>query len=376
MIDLLELRAKIDDIDGQIVKLYEERMKVSEQVVKFKIGTGKPVFDKERENQKIEAVKELVHSDFNKTGIEELFSHIMSISRKRQYQLLEECGKGVNLAFDVVDKLETEQARVVFQGVEGAYSNAAMNEYFRDGIISSHVETFRDAMEAIKQKKADFAVLPIENSSAGSVIDIYDLLAEYDNYIVGEQVIEVEHVLLGTQDSDLSKIQTVYSHPQALMQCKKYLEGHREWRQVPFVNTAAAAKKVEQDMDRSQAAIASKFAGEFYHLKVLAENIYFSGTNSTRFIIVTNKKMFIKGAGKISICFEGLHETGSLYGLLSHFIYNGLNMSKIESRPIEGKDWEYHFFIDFEGSLRDPAVKNALLGLSEEALNLKILGNY
>jgi chorismate mutase/prephenate dehydratase len=250
-----------------------------------------------------------------------------------------------------------------------------MVKYFGDEINSFHVETFRDAMSAIDEGSADFAVLPIENSTAGIVNEIYDLLVEFENYIVGEQIIKIEHCLLGVQDADISDIKTVYSHPQSLMQSSRYLAEH-DWQQISMQNNAFAAKKVADEKDRTQAAIASEYAGEIYGLKVLKKGVNRSDTNSTRFIIVTNQKIFRKDAGKISICFEVAHESGSLYHMLSHFIYNNLNMTKIESRPIEGRNWEYRFFVDFEGNLADSSVKNALRGLRDEARNMKILGNY
>lgn len=231
-------------------------------------------------------------------------------------------------------------------------------------------------MEAIAEGSADFAVLPIENSTAGSVNDMYDLLVEFENYIVGEQIIRCEHNLLGLPDAELSDIREVYSHPQALSQCKDFLRSHREWKQVPMENTAAAAKKVRDDQDKTKAAISSAFAGECFGLKVLKKDIYDNEANSTRFIIVTNQRIFKWNANKISICFEVPHKSGSLYNILSHFIYNNLNMTKIESRPIVGRNWEYRFFLDFEGNLNDGAVKNALRGIREEAKNMKILGNY
>lgn len=231
-------------------------------------------------------------------------------------------------------------------------------------------------MEAIAEGMADYAVLPIENSSAGIVNDNYDLLQEFDNYIVGEQVMTISHALLGTPDAELSDIRTVYSHPQGLMQCAKYLDENRQWQQISLLNTAVAAQKVAEDGDKTQAAIASTLAGKQHGLKVLKEQINFSGQNSTRFLIVTNQRIFRKDAGKVSICFEVSHESGCLYNVLSHFIFNNLNMCRIESRPISDKNWEYHFFVDFEGNMNDSSVKNALRGIREEALNMKILGNY
>ena len=373
--DLQQLRTQIDKIDAQIVELYEQRMDISRQVAEYKIETGKKVFDKQREQEKLEKVKSMTHNDFNSHGIEELFEQIMSMSRKLQYQLLAENGSMGKLPFIGVDELETKAARVVFQGAEGAYSQAAMMKYFGDKVNSFHVDTFREAMGAIDEGSADFAVLPIEDSTAGIVNEIYDLLQEYENYIVGEQIIRIEHCLLGVPGATMEDIKTVYSHPQSLMQSAKFLENH-SWQLISMQNNAFAARKVAEEQDKSQAAIASEYAGQIYGLEVLQKGVNHSGTNSTRFIIVTNQKIFKRDARKVSICFEVPHESGSLYHMLSHFIYNNLNMTKIESRPIEGRNWEYRFFVDFEGNLADSAVKNALRGLREEARNMKILGNY
>ena len=373
--DLLDLRNQLDTIDAEIVKLYEDRMDICAKVAEYKIGVGKKVFDKVREQEKLAKVKSLTHNEFNSHGIEELFEQIMSMSRKLQYQLLEASGCRGRLPFIGVEELPVKKARVVFQGADGAYSQAAMMQYFGDRIASIHVDTFRDAMSAIDEGSADFAVLPIENSTAGIVSEIYDLLVEFENYIVGEQIIKIEHCLLGVPGTDISNIKTVYSHPQSLMQSAKYLSDY-DWKQISMQNNAFAAKKVAEDGDSTQAAIASEHAANIYGLEVLKKGVNQSGSNSTRFIIVTNQKIFKKDAGKISICFELPHESGSLYHMLSHFIYNGLNMTKIESRPIEDRNWEYRFFIDFEGNLSDSAVKNALRGLREEARNMKILGNY
>lgn len=376
MTDLLTLRGQIDEIDKEIVSLYERRMKISEQVAEYKIETGKKVFDRQREKEKLAVLKSLADNDFNRHGIVELFEQIMSMSRKLQYQMLTDRGALGKLPFIGVDKLDTEKARVVFQGADGAYSQAAMTQYFGEQISSFHVDTFRDAMIAIDEGSADFAVLPIENSTAGIVSEIYDLLAEFENYIVGEQVIKIEHCLMALPGTKLSDIHTVYSHPQSLMQSARFLLEYPSWKQISMKNNAFAAKKVQEDQDKSQAAIASEYAARLYGLEVLEKGVNQSSSNSTRFIIVTNQKIFKKDAKKVSICFEVPHESGSLYHMLSHIIYNNLNMSKIESRPIEERNWEYRFFIDFDGNLGDSAVKNALRGLREEARNMRILGNY
>ncbi|MBS6397496.1 MAG: prephenate dehydratase [Clostridiales bacterium] len=376
MADLLELRDQIDVIDREMVRLFEERMDICRQVAEYKIASGKKVLDRTREMQKLETLGGLAHSDFNRHGIQELFQQIMAMSRKLQYQLLEAEGVSGNLPFTQIDQIDRQHCRVVYQGVEGAYSHQAAMEYFGKQVNVFHMASWKECMEAIKEGMADYAVLPIENSSAGEVNDIYDLLEEYENFIVGEQIIQVSHALLGVPGAELTDVKTVFSHPQALMQCSVYLEEHEAWRQISLPNTAMAAEKVAQEMDKSQAAIASEAAAEHYGLKILQMPINHNRFNSTRFIIVTNRKMYEKDAKKVSICFELPHTSGSLYNILSHVIYNDLNMCKIESRPIPGRNWEYHFFVDFEGNLNDSAVKNAIRGIMEEAVNFKILGNY
>lgn len=375
-LDLQSIRGGIDDIDRKIVDLFEERMKLCQDVAEYKIENGKKVLDREREIEKIESVKGMAHNSFNRNGVGELFSQIMSISRKMQYQILEAHNIGEDLGFQQIDKIDKENITVVYQGVPGAYSNKAMQDYFGKNVHNINVKTFRDAMEYIKLGKADYAVLPIENSTAGIVNDTYDLLLEYDNYIVDQIDVKVEHALLGLPEAQISDIDAVYSHPQGFMQCTGYLEEHKDWKRIAQANTAGSAKKVIEDGNVNQAAIASEIAADIYGLKVLDNNIIDNDKNTTRFVIIGNKKVYQKDAGKIFVCFELPHESGSLYNMLSNFIYNNLNMTKIESRPIADKSWEYRFYVEFEGRLDDAAVKNALRGVSEEANFIKIVGNY
>ncbi|MEJ8733190.1 prephenate dehydratase [Mediterraneibacter sp. ICN-202921] len=376
MATLEELRDQLDKIDDEIVQLYEKRMQVCSEVGEFKIQSGRKVFDRTREKNKLTDVASKVSGEFNKKGIQELYQQLMSMSRKLQYQQLVSAGALGRLPFIQVDSLEKDSARVVFQGVEGAYGQAAMQKYFGKNVNSFHVRTFRDAMEAIEEGAADYAVLPIENSSAGAVNEMYDLLDEFENYIVAETVIPITNTLAGVPGASLTDIKRVYSKAEALMQTSRFLDKHADWQQISVVNTAIAAKKILEDRDKTQAAVCSAYAAKIYGLSSLIEEINNEPNNSTRFIVVTNQKIFLKEANKISICFELPHESGSLYTILSHFIYNDLNMTKIESRPMEGRNWEYRFFVDFEGNMAEPAVKNAIRGLREEARNLKILGNY
>ena len=376
MIDLNKIRDEIDETDKGIVRLFEKRMELTEEVAKYKIETGKPVFDKEREMSKLKKLRGESSNEFNAKGIQEVFQQMMSISRKRQYQLLTEHGADEQVDYRQTDALQFSHSKVVFQGVEGAYSFAAMKTFFDDTIESSHVETWKEAMQQVAEQKVDYGVLPIENSTAGSVSDIYDLMIRYPNYIVGEQILKIEHTLMAVPGASLEDIRTVYSHPQGLAQCRNYLEQHPGWKQEEVLNTAMAAEKVAKEGDRTQAAIASRYAAEHFGLNILAEGCLSGESNSTRFIIISNQKCFDRNAGKISICIELPHESGSLYNILAHFIYNDLNMTKIESRPIPEQNWEYRFFIDFEGNLSSPAVKNALRGIASEASSLRLLGNY
>lgn len=375
-LDLQEIREKLDRIDREIVSLFEERMKVVGDVAEFKITTGKQVYDGERELQKIEDVTGMVEDSFRKQAVRELFTQMMTISRRQQYRLLAEHGLTVKNDFQPVKSLPMDQVRVVYQGVEGAYTHEAALQYFGTAGEIYHVQSWEDVMKAVAEGEADYGVLPIENSSAGAVIDNYDLLIKYQNYIVAETFLTVNHALLGLPGASTENIETVFSHPQALMQCSQYLNSNRQWKQISLENTAVAAKKVVEEGDLSQAAVASEIAGRIYGLKVLKSSINHNKNNTTRFIILSRNPVYREDAGKVSISFELPHKSGTLYNMLSNFIYNGVNMRMIESRPIPGRNWEYRFFVDIEGNLSDCAVQNALKGISEEGLNMRVLGNY
>lgn len=373
---LEEYRAQLDEIDRGIVRLYEQRMQVSEEVAEYKIANGRTVLDRQREQEKLRAVESMVRDERNRLGARELFEQLMSSSRKRQYQMMSEQGAQMQSAFTQVVSLTGPDTRVVFQGAAGSYSEAAMKNFFGESVESFGVETFRDAMISIEEGAADYAVLPIENSTAGIVSENYDLLVEFENYIVGEQIIRIEHCLMSVPGADLDGIKRVYSHPQSLAQSERFLQEHLSWQQIGMKNNAFAAQKVASEKDPSQAAIASAYAAKAYGLEILLRGVNQSSSNSTRFIIVSPRKIFTENADKISLCVEIAHESGALYHLLSHIIYNGLNMVKIESRPIEDRSFEYRFFIDFEGKLTDPAVRSALRGIREEARHMRILGCY
>lgn len=376
MKDLKEIRKDIDRVDNEIIALYKERMGYTTEVAEYKIANNKAVFDKQREEEKLAHLSTFAKDDFERQGIIELFELIMSTSRKKQYRLLAEQNRQNYYDFKLKNSFDFTDCKVVYQGVEGAYSQVAMETFFGESQQAFSVDTWRDAMEALTKGEADYAVLPIENSTAGAVTQNYDLLAEYDVCIVGEQEIPIDHCLLGMEGARLSDITKVYSHPQAIMQCDGYLRAHNEITAEAYQNTAMAAKKVHDDKDIHHAAIAGKINAKLYNLSVIEEGIQDLKNNVTRFVIVSNQKEFLPTADKISLTFEIPDEEGSLYHILSHFIFNGLNMSKIESRPLKDKQWEYRFFIDFKGNLKDEAVQNTLRGLIEETSHLKVLGNY
>ena len=246
-LDLKECRDKLDVIDKEIVRLFEERMSVCGDVAEYKIGTGKAVYDAAREAQKIAAVQELAHSEFNKEAVKEIFSQLMSVSRRYQYSLLSAHGMGMDTGFTEVETIGKKNKKIVFQGVEGAYSHAAAKLYFGEDADLYHVPEFEDTMREVEEGRADYAVLPIENSTAGFVINNYDLLLKYKNYIVGEVYVPVAHMLLGVPGAELSDIRTVYSHAQALAQSSDFLSAHKDWKQIAVLNTAVAAKKVMEE---------------------------------------------------------------------------------------------------------------------------------
>lgn len=374
-VDLQVSREKLDVIDAKIVELFEERMEIAKAVAEYKKEVGKPVLDPQREAAKLETLEKLTDNAFNKKGIHELFKQIMSISRKLQYSMLDSYSEDIHLT-PITDIDRSENTIVAYFGGKGAYTEQAMEEFFGKEVQTKQVLTFREVMELVQQGEVDYGVLPFENTSTGGIVDNFDLLVDYDNTIVGQHIVKVEHALVGLPGAKIEDIKKVYSHPQGLMQCEAFFEEHKNMEREEFSSTAASAKKVLEDKDVTHAAIASVRAAKYYGLEVLKEAINYQQENYTRFIIITKRKVFLKNANRVNLCFELPHESGSLYNILSHFIFNGLSMTNIESRPILGRNWEYRFFVEFDGNLNDDAVQNAINGVKEEAVRLRILGNY
>lgn len=375
-VDLSQIRNEIDQVDKEMVELFQRRMQLAGEVAASKRESGKAIYDRQRELEKLERLSGFADSDFNRHSIEELFLQIMSISRRYQYHILGDREQGISQEFLPVEALDIHpETKVVYQGVEGAFGEQAMLAFFGGSVLGSHVEQFEDVLEALEAGQADYGVLPIENSSAGFVTGVYHLLQEHEVTIVGGISLEIEQALLGVPGAALEDIRTVYSHPQGLLQTKPYLDAHG-WKQVSLANTAVSAQKIRQDGDVSQAAVASVRAAQLYGLEVIQPCINTRKDNRTRFLVISGKKVYTREADTISISFSLPHESGSLYNALGHFIFNDLNMTSIESEPLPDRQWEYRFFITFEGNLSNPSVQNAIVGIRSESSDFKLLGNY
>lgn len=366
MIDLLKTRKQIDEIDEQIIKLFNERMACANDVAEYKKLHKKPIYDAEREEEKLNSITSSVKDEFSKTALRELFSQIMSLSRRYQYQRLNKP------SITEIDTLTSNN--VGYFGEKGSYTEKAMKHFFGD-ISGTAFDSFEKVCKSINNSNIEYGVLPIENSTTGSLSNIFNFLIDYDCKILGETVKSIDHALLGLPESNISDIKEIYTHAQAIMQCSNFLNEH-SWATIAYGSTSKSANLIKSSNDITKAVIASESSAELYCLKVLKNNIANDSLNATRFILIGKNETYLKNADKISICFELPHKSGSLYKLLSNFIYNNINMTKIESMPILNKRWQYRFFVDFDGNLNDPEIKNALKGIRSFSHKLTILGNY
>lgn len=380
MTELEGYRQEIDRIDGELVKLFLERMAVTGKVGEYKQRAGIPVLDAGREKQVIAAKTALTDDPARKADIAALYESIMAISRRQQRHLVREGTEDAGYAAWLADLARAREPvarpRVVYQGEPGCYSEEAAAGFFGDDVDSRGLAWFTDVFAALERGEADYAVVPVENSSTGSIRQVYDLMAQYRYSIVGEWQVKVEHCLMALPGVELDQIQTVYSHEQGLMQCEKYLDAHRDWKRVPTLDTAGSAKLVAETGDRTAAAICSRRAARLYGLNILAEGVNYNSMNHTRFAVVSPVPELRTGRDKISAMFRLPHQSGSLHEILTIFAVQGLNLLKIESRPIPGHGWEYLFFLDFTGDLSMDGMDGALHELSQLAAEFRILGNY
>ena len=375
-----EYRAQIDAIDEALVDLFRRRMEVTGKVGEYKLSHNIPVLDAAREREVLAKKAALVSDPFLKADVSALYETIMGLSRRQQRRLVHEGTEDPGFAA-YVEALEhsrtsVECPRVVYQGEPGCYSEEAAAGFFGPGAERMGAAWFEDAFLAIQDGRADYAVLPIENSSTGSIRQVYDLLAQYAYYIVGEYAVKVEHCLMALPGVTLEEIRTVYSHEQGLQQSEKFLDAHPDWARVPTLDTAGSARQVAQSGDRTAAAICSRRAAQLYGLQILAEKVNHNQTNQTRFVVVSPRMELREDRNKISALFQLPHQSGSLHEILTIFAVHGLNLMKLESRPIPGKSWQYLFFLEFSGDLSAPGMDGVLHELSQLSSGLRVLGNY
>lgn len=372
--DLLGLRKQIDEIDNELIPLLLKRMSVSEQVAQYKAERGMPVLNSEREQQILDDVASKCgkHGDTIKT----VFSATMDASRALQHKII---GGGKELRADIenaikIDKLDTCGKPIACQGVEGAYSGVTSKKIFPKAPIHFH-KRFEDVFEAVNRGDSKFGIIPVENSTAGSVHESYDLIMKYRFYIVGAYDLKIEHCLCAKNDTKYEDITDVYSHPQALSQCNNFLRNF-DFTGINYSNTAAAAKYVSESNKNNIAVICSELAAKKYNLKILKRNIQNNNKNTTRFIVISKELAITSDAQKISLIFSLPHKTGSLYRVLGRFSMAGLNLTKIESRPIQDSDFSYYFYVDVLGNVNDEVTLDLICALSDELPEFEFLGNF
>ncbi len=377
MNELEILRNQIDEIDRELLPLFLKRMECAHKVADYKRKNNMPVLDKVREKQILDHKMSLVEPELAKT-VRSFYSNMMKLSRLAQAKdLITEDNRAPWLNNFTKTNLK-ENPIVAYQGVPGANSETALIKFFGEDCQRINTTTFAQVVDAVEEGKADYGVLPLENSSTGTIANAYDLLEKRDSFIIAEVEVPIDHCLVGLPDAKLEYIRTVFSHEQGFMQCREFFKKYPKMEFHPYHNTAMAAKMIVETDDIDKAAIASKRTTEIYNLKVLAENISTIGGNTTRFAIIAKQGLLNESCKKISILFtlpdEG--ESGALSQILSVFADNGLNLVKIESKPSHDGNFEYLFFVDFEGNLLSPTVNSILSEIASHTSYLKILGNY
>ena len=380
MNELEMLRREIDEIDGQLVGLFERRMAVTARVGRYKQQSGLPVLDNHRQQEVLAGKAALLKDPALGPDVTMLYETIMGLSRRQQRTLVQETGGGpdfIRYLSGLSDRRAPVSAPVaVYQGVPGAYSEEAANDFFGgDGRVAG-VSSFEDVFLALRDGTADYGVVPLENSSTGAIRQIYDLLSEYDFHLVGETTVRVSHCLCALPGATLDSITHVYSHEQGLFQSEQFLKGYPHWLRIPHLDTAGSARYVSETGDRAKAAICSERAASLYGLEILAREINSSQVNTTRFVVVSPRMELRPGADKISAILTTPHESGCLHEILGIFAVNGLNMVKLESRPIPGKRWEYMFFIEFTGNLLEDGMEDVIREICQTAAEFRVLGNY
>ncbi len=370
MEDLEKIRHEIDDVDARILEALAVRRELAKQVIQAKDHQGGPIRDALREERLLgDLIARGRGIGLDAHLVTRVFHEIIDDSIRSQQLHLMDGG------------VRPELRRVAFQGIEGAFSNLAGRKYFSADLdrtaFVGHA-TFEQVVGAVEDGSVDFGILPVENTTAGSINEVYDLLSCAQVSIVGEEVLRVEHCLLSVGDVPLGAVRRILSHPQALAQCMKFLAGLPDCRAESYADTAMAVKKVKEENDPTQAAIASEEAGRRYGLTVLRRNVEDQPNNYTRFLVLATKPapVDLRIPCKTSLVIATPHEEGSLLKALSLLHDYGINLSKLESRPIPGMPFQYLFYIDFEGNAADERIREALDRLRTVTTSLKVLGCY
>jgi len=374
--DLLELRNRIDEIDGELTKLFEERMKTAALVGKYKQENNVPVFNRQREREVLNNATANVSEELQ-SYTKTLYQTIFELSRSYQKRIIypqSKFSKILDEATSGTPVARPERASVACQGVEGAYSQFACDKMFTYPSIM-YFSGFEDVFKAVDSGLCRYGILPVENSTAGSVNKVYDLMNKYKFYITHSLKLFIGHTLLAPDGVALSDIKEVFSHEQALNQCSEYLASLGVKITV-CENTAAAAKMVANSGRKDCAAIGSKDCAELYGLRIVESGIQNTDNNYTRFICISKNLEIYPGANKTSIMMTIPHKPGSLYNIISSFAALGLNMTKLESRPLPGTNFEFMFYFDIDASVYSDNLKVLLNELEHDAEQFSYLGSY
>ena len=377
MSTLDEIRQRIDEIDDAIVSLFEERTKIADDVAAYKRENKLPIMDRTRERTKIaQMVAKAPHEMADQVAI--LFNHLIETSRARQHQVLQTSNSTVDAiagALDNTDALFPAEAYVACQGVEGAYSQIAADKLFKRPNIS-YFDTFDGVFRAIEQGFCKYGVLPVENSTAGTVNQVYDLMMRHDFHIVRSVRIKVDHNLLVKPGVKLEDVREIYSHQQAISQSSAFLDSLEGVEVHVCDNTAMAAKMVAESERSDIAALSSKSCADLYDLEIIARNVQDQGNNYTRFACIAKDLEIYPGADRTSLMIIVNHEPGALYKVLSRFYSLDINIIKLESRPIPDRDFEFMFYFDLECQVQAPEFRALLSSLDDVCEEVRYLGSY
>ncbi len=376
MTDLDKYRSEIDEIDKQLAKLFLKRMEVTTAVGEYKRTRGIPVLDSQREREVLSSKAELAENTEDKSNVTEFFKGIMAISRRGQRKSVKESEGFTALAAMSNMREPVKNPKVAYQGVAGAYTEEATANFFGESTPRTAYETWEEVFLAIEKGQADYGVFPIENNSTGSIIQIYDLLNKYGHFIVGEQVVKVDHCLMACSGATLESLKQIHSHEQGILQCADFIKSHPDWESVACLNTAIACENIAKKGDISLGAIGSRRAAALYDLEILADEINLSSRNYTRFVIVSPVMECRENSQKISTSFAVPHKTGALHEIMTLCAVGGMNLTKIESRPILGREWEYRFFMDFNCEADDETLRGVLVELCQATAEFRLLGRY